>query len=160
MTRANWWIRLYDTANNLIDQVYYNILYFPFVDYDYTFELIDEFKLDDNSLGGSWEESCFRYGTPQKSNDDDCPCSFVKCQERGDVLAECDVATDSCDCSDGFVESGGVCVPVYPPQCCYAWWVAEADGLVRIQWCSASTSQLEASKVSQAPEGRRLRIIL
>ena len=40
-------------SDGLLDEVQYQSLYFPIVDDDYTFELIDEFKLFDNSLGGS-----------------------------------------------------------------------------------------------------------
>ena len=90
-------------------------------------------------MGRLW----YKYGTPQRLNREDCPCSSIKCGVGGDGTAFCNSEGTDCVCSSNFLSSGGVCVPAYPPTCCETEWIDEAAGEVLIKWCAANTSFLD-----------------
>ena len=90
---TGWTVRFYNAIDELIDEVVYNSVYFPSVDYYFTFQLINEPSVDSyydlNNNGGYWKESCYEYGTPQEINVEDCPCNAQKCRGKGDNSAYC-----------------------------------------------------------------------
>eukprot|EP01083_Nonionella_stella_P140607 431489_1 len=157
MNNANWKIELYTGAQTLLDYVYRDPIFFPFVSDGYTHEL--QWEEFDNSLGGNWEESCFPLGTPQRSNREQCPCRALKCMQMGDTGAYCGDVTNrfgeqvvDCVCSDNFILSGGVCIPVYPPGCCYAWRErcrkkTPQNNEWLLTWCSPESSTFEAYQI-------------
>ena len=87
MDNSYFKLAIYQLDGELVDYVERNAVYFPFVSAMYTHEL--QYEDYDNSLGGNWEESCYEYGTPQETNQEDCPCNMLKCIEKGDILAYC-----------------------------------------------------------------------
>ena len=144
-----WRVDLYNAANELIDSVEKNPLFFPSVRDGYTHEL--QWEYYDNTLGGNWEESCYPYGTPQEPNQQSCPCNSDHCTQKGDTNAYCGsydingIAYSSCVCSDGYILSGRVCVPVFEPECCYAWRVDCAQGMILLDWCVPATSAVSVA---------------
>ena len=167
LTYEDWEIGFYNAAGDLLDYVKYDSATFPAVRQLYTFEFIASslnFAIqsstiepeDYNDLGIHWEESCYEYGTPQDPNDEPCPCKPWVCKSRGDQLAQCCPSTattcvvNQCVCSPNFVLTGNVCVPTFPPPCCYAWIKDDTPnnlGDVEVDWCAPQFAGFEAFKI-------------
>eukprot|EP01083_Nonionella_stella_P312427 1117363_1 len=144
MDNDYWDLKLLDKSGNEIEFVERNPNSFPPVDKCHTHEL--QWEDWDNSLGPNWEESCYVFGTPQDPNQEPCPCRPKKCQSRGDLVSYCDDGEDrfgntvtKCVCSSNYLSSGGVCVPVYAPECCFAWEEDCANNNMLLDWCAPPT---------------------
>merc|ERR1719491_2427764 len=145
MDNRYWKLDVFNGAGELIDSVERNEVFFPIVNSLYTHEL--QYEDLDNSLGGNWEESCYEFGTPQEKNQEPCPCNPLKCIQKGDKQAYCGTITSSggtsttgCVCSDNYILSGGVCIPLFAPDCCYTFEENCAEKEVLLAWCTPSTS--------------------
>ena len=81
------------------------------------------------------------------------PCRASKCIQKGDLQARCGqidvngIQVSQCICSDNFILSGGVCIPVFEPECCYSFKEICDENIILFAWCTPATSAIASYRI-------------